>query len=110
MRIIRTDLLPIGRRFSAINICGVIFARRGARISPELINHEAIHSRQMRELLVVPFYVAYVLEWLVRLMLRGGDTYAAYRDISFEREAYRHEGDEGYLPARPLFAQWRGKG
>ena len=48
----------------------------------------------------------YVAEWLYRLARRRGDSYRAYLDISFEREAYRHAADPGYLATRRHFAQW----
>ncbi len=63
------------------------------------INHERIHFRQQRELLVLPFYIWYGLEFLVRL-LQYKDRYKAYRNISFEREAYTNELDLDYLKRR----------
>ena len=72
-----------------------------------MLNHEEKHSRQMRELLCLPFYVLYVTEWVVRLVQCGMRPIEAYRRISFEREAYRHEGDFGYLGRRRRFAMWR---
>lgn len=107
MRIVRNDIIPVGRGFAAINLFGVLFVRRGARVSAVLLNHESIHSRQMRELLYVPFYVAYVAEWLVRLLLCRGNAMRAYRGISFEREASGHEAEPDYLRRRRPFAQWR---
>ena len=65
----------------------------------ELINHEKIHLRQQQELLILPFYVLYILEWLVRSVLYL-DTYKAYQNLSFEREAYRNEGILDYLKNR----------
>jgi hypothetical protein len=63
------------------------------------INHERIHLRQHRELLVRPFYIWSGLEFLVRL-LQYKDRYKAYRNISFEREAYTNELDLDYLKHR----------
>lgn len=54
----------------------------------------------MRELLYLGFYLAYVVEWGIRLFMRGN----AYRNISFEREAYSNESDVEYLKERKLFA------
>ncbi len=48
------------------------------------------------------FYAWYVAEWLIHL-IRFRSTYIAYRRISFEREAYTHQGDAGYLNGRRLF-------
>ena len=67
-----------------------------------LINHERIHLRQQLELLVVPFYVLYALEWLCRTV-RYLDGYRAYQNLSFEREAYAHEEDLSYLERRRPF-------
>ena len=64
-----------------------------------LILHERIHLRQQGELLVVFFYVWYLTEWLIRCVYyRNG--YKAYRNISFEREAYACERMPGYLERR----------
>ena len=107
MKVIRNSILPIGREFGAINLFGVLFAKRDIRLTPEVMNHEEIHSRQMRELLYIPFYLIYVAEWFCRLVRCRGNSYRAYREISFEREAYRHGPDLSYLPRRKPFAQWR---
>ena len=101
MKIVRNRFLP-PKGFRAINLLGWIFVRRGTSLSEVDIRHESIHTRQMLELWVLPFYVLYVGEWLVRLCMRGD----AYRNISFECEAYSHEHDPHYLQNRPRFA-WR---
>ena len=49
--------------------------------------HEKIHIAQQKEMLVIPFYLWYFIEWLVRLFKKGN----AYQNISFEREAYVNE-------------------
>jgi hypothetical protein len=68
-----------------------------------LINHEKIHLRQQLELLVLPFFIFYFLEYFVRLIqYRNGDL--AYRNISFEREAYHKESDIGYLKKRKFLS------
>lgn len=72
------------------------------------MNHERIHSLQMRELLYVPFYVAYLIEWFWRVIESRGDVYRAYRSVSFEREAYKHEDDMDYEAKRRRFGMWRG--
>ncbi len=71
--------------------------------SAQLLNHERIHHRQQLELLIVPFYVWYLLEYAYH-RLRGHDHDAAYRAIRFEREAYRHDGELDYLKRRKLWA------
>lgn len=64
-----------------------------------LINHERIHLRQQQELLIVPFYLFYIAEWLLRSILYL-DFYRAYQNISFEREAYFNEKNLNYLEQR----------
>lgn len=64
------------------------------------INHETIHFQQALELLVIPFYVLYVLEWLLKVPFYGK---GAYRNISFEREAYGNESDINYLVERKRY-------
>lgn len=107
MLIIRNNILPLGKSYAAINLFGILFVKRDVRITPELVNHERIHTYQQRELLFIIFYVVYVLEWLGRLVLCGGNGYRAYKSLSFEREAYAHGDDLGYLARRRAFAQWR---
>ena len=92
MKIIRNKFIPF-RRFEAINLFGVLFCHPDSKITPQLINHERIHTAQMLEMLVVGFYLWYTVEWLVRLLMRGN----AYLNISFEREAYRHMYNLEYL-------------
>ena len=67
MKIIRNNIIPF-KGFRAINLFGVLFVRGAAFISEKTLNHERIHSRQMKEMLFVPFYVWYVIEWLIRLV------------------------------------------
>ena len=62
----------------------------------EIINHEKIHLRQQLELLVFPFYILYLLNYLVNLV-RYKKHDLAYRNIVFEREAYSYESDLNYL-------------
>lgn len=102
MKIVRNKYIPL-KRFEAMNLFGVLFCHPESRITPQLINHERIHTAQMVEMLVVFFYLWYVTEWLIRLFMKGN----AYRNISFEREAYRHMYDLDYLKKRKLFAWWK---
>ena len=67
-----------------------------------IVNHEKIHLRQQLELLVLPFYVWYSVEFLIRLLVYKNWT-KAYQNISFEREAYTNEKDLNYLQSRSLW-------
>ena len=70
-----------------------------------LLNHEKIHIRQQLELFILPFFLLYFLEYLLRL-IQFQDRNKAYRNISFEREAYDNERNLDYLKTRPF---WRFK-
>lgn len=98
MRIIYNRIIPFPG-YKAINLFGVLFVRKGCLMSETDLNHEAIHLREMRELLWVVFYLWYVIEWIVRIF-QYGSSYTAYRNISFEREAYDNERDLDYLQNR----------
>lgn len=115
MKIIQNRLLPLPG-FDAINLFGVLFVRKGAGVDAQMLRHERIHSRQMREMLYLPFYLWYVAEWLGRLSVklltlafvekekRRHHLYDAYAELLFEREAYRHANEVGYLTRRRPFA------
>lgn len=89
-----------------LNLFGVLLTCAPESVDAVVVNHELIHSAQMRELLWVPFYIAYGVEWLWRMLLTR-NAMQAYRSVSFEREAYAHGSDLGYLQYRVHYAQWR---
>nr|WP_248905297.1 hypothetical protein [Flavobacterium sp. K5-23] len=66
------------------------------------LNHEKIHLRQQMELLIIPFFIWYVFEYLFRLV-QYRNRNLAYRNISFEREAYANETNLDYLKNRSIF-------
>lgn len=105
-KVIETKLVP-EERVLAITLFGVVFTRDRRRIDRYVLNHEAIHCRQQLEWLYLPFFVLYVGEWVWH-MLRLHDWDRAYRAISFEREAYGHGYDLGYLARRRPYANYRG--
>ena len=105
MKVIYNRLIPF-KGYKCVNLFGVLFVREGCTMTATDYNHEAIHTTQMKELLYVPFYLLYVLEWLWHL-IRLRDTRAAYRAISFEREAYAHEGEADYLKTRKKFNHYK---
>lgn len=111
MKVVWNKLIPI-KGFSAMNLFGVLFARRDNMNYysqnrdrwDTLVNHEAIHTAQMKELLYVGFYLLYFLEFLFRLLFYPR---SAYMGISFEKEAYKYENDMTYLDRRKRYSQWR---
>ncbi len=105
MRVIYNSLIPFDG-FKCINLFGVLLVRNGCTMRSEDYNHEAIHTAQMREMLYIFFYLAYVAEWLYHLFrLRDGKE--AYRRISFEREAYENQNNSGYLKVRRHYEQYK---
>lgn len=102
MKIIRNNILP-PHGFKAINLFGILFVRKNASIDEVTLNHEAIHTAQMKELLYVFFYILYLIDWLIGLVVYGFDTKRAYREICFEKEAYENQEDLGYMEKRNLF-------
>jgi hypothetical protein len=101
MKVIYNKFIPF-KGFSAINLLGVVFARIEYKtLHWATLNHELIHARQMKELSYIPFYLWYVLEWLVKLCFYGKQ---AYYNISFEREAYANMHDAGYLNKRNKYS------
>ena len=103
MKIIFNKYIP-PKNFGAINLFGLIIVRKDhGRLSDVEINHELIHTRQMLEMLIIFFYLAYVSEWLIRLIWYR-NRMKAYRNISFEREAYSNMYNLSYLKERKLFA------
>ena len=64
-----------------------------------IINHEKIHIRQQIEMLILPFFIWYGVEFLIKWIIYK-DKSIAYRNISFEREAYANEKDLNYLKQR----------
>jgi hypothetical protein len=67
-----------------------------------LLNHERIHLRQQLELLILPFFIWYGMEFLIRLLIHR-NKYLAYKSISFEKEAYANEKDLNYLKQRSFW-------
>lgn len=104
MKVIYNNIIPFPG-FKAINMFGVLFVRKGCTMKETDINHEMIHTAQMKEMGYVLYYVWYLVEWLIKLaMLR--DFHKAYRAVSFEREAYTYEPNLIYLNLRNKYA-WR---
>ena len=60
------------------------------------MNHERIHLRQQIELVVIPFYIWYSLEYFFR-WIHYRNKRQAYLNISFEREAYKKKKDLKYI-------------
>jgi hypothetical protein len=101
-------LLPSYFHILGIVLFGFVFLnKRSKSIKDEelnvLLNHERIHIKQQLELLFLPFFILYIGEWLV-LLIKYKSRNLAYRNISFEKEAYDHAENLNYLKSRkPYF-------
>jgi len=124
IKVIINKLIPL-KDYTAITIWPLVFARRELRTQE--LRHEKIHWWQhLEEMLLmggivwmmvllgvlspwwfmgVPFtfYLWYVIEWLIRWAIYRNRT-EAYYNISFEQEAYNHQGDSSYLDDRLWFS------
>ena len=97
---VKCRLVPKG---ICVNLFGTFWARDTSWIDKYVVNHERIHTAQQRELLFVPFYIVYLIEWCVKLV-QYGSWNKAYYNISFEREAYTHGHNLDYLKSRRRYA------
>lgn len=78
-----------------------IFVRDEKYKEPWRINHERIHLHQQVEMLVIPFYVVYILNFLINLVSMNR---SPYRNILFEKEAFANQDDPNYLHNRRFWA------
>ena len=128
-RIIYNNIIPFPG-FQAITILPFVFARKKFKpLLEKTINHEGIHLRQQSEclvtllaimfplcavfislwwLLTAPFayFVWYGIEYVIRLCIYGNQK-EAYRNISFEQEAFLKERDFNYFEDRKSFAWFK---
>jgi hypothetical protein len=101
MILISKYLIPKG--YVGLALYPFVFLKsKELRLNEVLVNHEKIHLRQQLELLVLPFYVIYGFEFLICLF-QFKKWYVAYRNISFEREAYTNEKKLDYLESRSFW-------
>ena len=126
MKIYRNKYIPF-QGYKAFFFCGILFVRGKVKIDDVTMNHESVHAKQYVEvgilslILLMPlvfnglwwlwlllsvfaFYILYVIEWFVKLFVYKFDKRKAYRNASFEREAYNNEKDLSYLDNRKRFA------
>lgn len=129
--IARHLLLP---GYSTITLFAWIFTKYSEKDAQQsMINHECVHIRQWAELTLVSmilicaglpifnysiwwymlaplvFYVWYILEWFVRIMIACviadcREDYDAYSMLSFEKEARLAESNNHYLEDCNYFA------
>lgn len=106
MKIKYSSIIPF-KGFYAINLFGTFFIRKEYKympVSETTINHESIHTAQMKEIGYIFFYIWYFIEWLLLLFTVGKE---AYYWISFEREAYDNEDNLNYLKERKHYSWFK---
>lgn len=105
MKKIYNKVIPF-KGYKAVTIWPFIFVRKGARFTAVDERHEEIHGRQQVELLLLPFFILYFAEWVVRFLWHL-NVKEAYKNLSFEKEAFAHQSDEGYLDKRRHYEEFR---
>jgi hypothetical protein len=103
MKIIYNSFFPF-KGFKAMNFFGLLFVRNDLKspLTNKTLNHESIHTVQYKEMLWIGFIIWYLIEWFIRLLFCF-DCHKAYRNISFEKEAYANQNDCDYLSKRTHF-------
>ena len=81
----------------------IIVEKKDLKYDKTFINHELIHIYQQMELFVILFVILYYIEFFI-LLLKYKNVTQAYRNISFEREAYENETNYNYVETRKWFS------
>ena len=94
----------IPKQFTGLTLWPFVFLKeKELKHDKVLLNHESIHLKQQLELLILPFFVCYGLEFLWKLLVYK-HRYLAYRNLSFEREAYENEKNLNYIQPRKPYS------
>lgn len=102
MKIIKNKWFPF-KGYKCINLFGFVFTK--SNLNEVDINHEAIHTAQMKELLYIGFYILYGIEYMVRRILDlSSPQNEIYHDVSFEQEAQYYEKNLAYLRYRKHYS------
>jgi hypothetical protein len=104
MKVIRNKYLP-PEGYKAMTVGPLIFVRGSFALGSVDINHETIHWEQQKEMLIIPFFLWYVIEFIIKYIYYGFKWHKAYRSLSFEREAYFNQEVMTYLNNREPF-EW----
>lgn len=128
MIIVENNIIPF-KGFCAMTIYPFIFVRKDCTRTDreKVLNHEFIHGRQQTDttifslifmiilnlilsfsipiwlILGLPlcsFYLLYFVNWILNFIINPKDP---YKEIVFEREAYKNENDFKYLKKRKWY-------
>jgi hypothetical protein len=99
-----TGLILPGR-FPAMCIWPFLIIRPEKEIPSisEILNHERMHGRQQLEMAWIFFFLWYMIEFFIRLLIYR-DSLRAYRSLAHEREAYSNDSDPEYYKTRKLYS------
>lgn len=81
----------------------ILISKKAFKNNRQIMQHEIIHLKQQLELLVLPFYILYLINYLLNL-IRYKNHHKAYLNIIFEQEAYANDKDILYLQQRKFWA------
>ena len=109
-KLIYNKIIPF-KGFIAINLFGFIFVRKEKQVQIEsnyfmksvLLNHELVHTAQYKELLYVLYLPLYFLNYVINLLVYFNFS-KAYKNVCFEREAYKYEHSDYYLEQRGCYS------
>lgn len=104
MKIIHNKFIPFGK-YSTINLFGVLLTKE-KQLDKITINHESIHTAQMKEMGYIFFYIWYIIEYICIRLFHKKQT-NAYHDVSFEEEAYYYEYNLNYLNERKHYSWFK---
>lgn len=91
-------ILPLPA-FGCMNLFGYLLCKDS--ISEKTLNHENIHTEQMKEMLYVGFYLWYCFEWAYQgVVWFFNKDMLPYHFITFEQEAYENDDNLSYLQTR----------
>ena len=101
---VKNNIIPF-KDFTALTFWPFIFVRKDEEkyYTDVVERHEYIHGEQQKEMLIVLFYVWYGIEWLIKWAYYR-NRMTAYKNISFEREAYRNQNDSTYPDNREHYS------
>ncbi|MDH3321359.1 MAG: hypothetical protein OEM04_00125 [Flavobacteriaceae bacterium] len=89
--------------FNALAVWPFIFLKeKELKNNMILLNHENIHLHQQKELLWLFFFLFYLIEFIVKLIIYKQPK-IAYFNLSFEREAYQNEHNLDYVRQRRVW-------
>lgn len=100
MKIIYNTWFPFGS-FTTINLFGVLFTKL-KKLTEVTLNHELIHTEQIKDCLYIFYYPFYVLEFCIKFLMTF-NWKRAYHSISFEQESKENQFNLSYLEIRKRY-------